>query len=98
MERRPHWDRELEQSVSAILFDCYENGVSEEQVYQVIAAVEDWIEEQPITRSPQVLDADKKIKRVRELHRMHCGSCKECIECNYLMPCPTIRALDGGAE
>ena len=43
-ERRPHWDDELEQSVSAILFDCYENGVSEEQVYQVIAAVEDWHE------------------------------------------------------
>ena len=43
-ERRPHWDSELEQAVSAILFDCYENGISEEQVYQVIAAVEDWHE------------------------------------------------------
>jgi hypothetical protein len=41
-ERRPHWDQELEQAVSAVLFDCYENGISEEQVYQVIAAVEDW--------------------------------------------------------
>ena len=41
-ERRPHWDSELEQAVSAILFDCYENGISEEQVYQAIAAVEDW--------------------------------------------------------
>ena len=40
--KRPHWDAELEQSVSAILFDCYNNGVSEEQVYQIIAAVEDW--------------------------------------------------------
>lgn len=39
--KRPHWDAELEQSVSAILFDCYNNGVSEEQVYQAIAAVED---------------------------------------------------------
>ena len=43
-ERRPHWDQELEQAVSAVLFDCYENGISEEQVYQVIAAVEDWHE------------------------------------------------------
>ena len=41
-DRRPHWDTELEQSVSAILFDCYNNGISEQQVYQVIAAVEDW--------------------------------------------------------
>jgi len=44
MKRRPHWDQELEQAVSAVLFDCYENGISEEQVYQVIAAVEDWHE------------------------------------------------------
>ena len=47
-ERRPHWDTELEQSVSAILFDCYNNGVSEEQVYQAIAAVEDWVLSAPI--------------------------------------------------
>ena len=47
-ERRPHWDTELEQAVSAVLFDCYENGISEEQVYQVIAAVEDWVLSAPI--------------------------------------------------
>lgn len=32
-----------------------------------IAAVEDWIEQQPITQSPQVADADAKIQAVREL-------------------------------
>jgi len=40
-ERRAHWDDELEQTVTAILFDCYEHGISEEQTYAVIAAVED---------------------------------------------------------
>lgn len=43
-DRRPHWDDDLEQKVTALLFDCYNNGISEEQVYQVIAAVEDWQE------------------------------------------------------
>ena len=95
MERKPHWDTDLEQSVSAILFDCYENGVSEEQVYQVIAAVEDWIEEQPITKSPQVLDADKKIQRVREEVRTWPVSLDKTVAA---CADSVLRALDGGAE
>lgn len=39
-DQRPHWDEKLERSVTAILFDCYEHGISEEQTYAVIAAVE----------------------------------------------------------
>ena len=76
-ERRPHWDDELEQSVSAILFDCYENGVSEEQVYQVIAAVEDWQVDHPRPAHlmgryyhggmPQIIEEQAvAIQRVRE--------------------------------
>ena len=70
-ERRPHWDSELEQAVSAILFDCYENGISEEQVYQAIAAVEDWVYDNfqggeydnPVEYTPE----ERAIQRVQEL-------------------------------
>ena len=79
-DRRPHWDTELEQSVSAILFDCYNNGVSEEQVYQVIAAVENWQMRQDIAGDwgtvawsvrmyNHWVTAEATEARVRELHR-----------------------------
>ena len=112
-ERRPHWDSELEQAVSAILFDCYENGISEEQVYQAIAAVEDWVYDNfqggeydnPVEYTPE----ERAIQRVRELHKgtpecAHCAgvtglpdgaNVDTCDECCEVMPCPTIRALDG---
>lgn len=70
MKRRQHWDTELEQSVSAILFDCYNNGVSEEQVYQAIAAVEDWVLSSPIFDlylSRKHAPDKAAIQRVREL-------------------------------
>ena len=111
-ERRPHWDSELEQAVSAILFDCYENGISEEQVYQAIAAVEDWVYDNfqggeydnPVEYTPEEL----AIQRVRELHNpipgfngslwcgAHCEATADGDPTEY--PCETIRALDGGAE
>ena len=89
MKRRPHWDQELEQAVSAVLFDCYENGISEEQVYQVIAAVEDWHEKFVMHGAFRVLaeraasaEADRDrlanqaaIARVRELHGRHDPNC-----------------------
>ena len=73
MKRRPHWDDELEQTVITILFDCYNNGISEEQVWQVIAAVEDHLN--PVWESSSDLirmqnDAlkarDAAIQRVRD--------------------------------
>ena len=111
-ERRPHWDSELEQAVSAILFDCYENGISEEQVYQAIAAVEDWVYDNfqggeydnPVEYTPE----ERAIQRVRELHNpipgfngslwcgAHCEATADGDPTEY--PCETIRALDGGAE
>lgn len=69
MKRRQHWDTELEQSVSAILFDCYNNGVSEEQVYQAIAAVEDWARWEHVPKGTllRLERAEAAIARVREL-------------------------------
>ena len=110
-ERRPHWDTELEQSVSAILFDCYNNGVSEEQVYQAIAAVEDWVLSAPIFDlylSRKHAPDKAAIQRVRELHRpcsdphLHDGS-RCCLECSdygrqgvvRMYPCDTLNALEG---
>jgi hypothetical protein len=106
-ERRPHWDTELEQSVSAILFDCYNNGVSEEQVYQAIAAVEDWVLSAPIFDlylSRKHAPDKAAIARVRELHGRHdpncpygedCAGAGLCLACREEYPCATIRALDG---
>lgn len=51
-----------------------------------------------INLSEELVLAKTAIQGVRELHRMHCGSCKECIECNYLIPCPTIRAIDNKGD
>ena len=102
MKRRQHWDTELEQSVSAILFDCYNNGVSEEQVYQAIAAVEDWVLSAPIFDlylSRKHAPDKAAIQRVRDLHRTGPGEPTPggsiCWGCGGTWPCPTIKALDG---
>ena len=47
--------------------------------------------------------AEAAIARVRELHhskldRHPQGDVQRCIACLDLWPCPTIRAIDGGAE
>ena len=108
MKRRPHWDTELEGAVSAILFDCYGNGVSEEQVYQVIAAVEDWVLSAPIFDlylSRKHAPDKAAIARVRELHAPHddcpdgyamCAGRGMCYACGTHWPCATIRILNGG--
>ena len=67
-ERRPHWDSELEQAVSAILFDCYENGISEEQVYQVVEVVEDYLLLNPSPLVPQRMrEQQAVIQQIREV-------------------------------
>jgi len=62
-DRRSHWDDDLITAVS----DASELPYHDEMVFAVIAAVEDWIEQQPITRSPHVADADAKIQAVRDM-------------------------------
>ena len=48
----------------------------------------------------RMVDAEATIQRVRELHyntaTHHPSGC--CSECGGTYPCPTVRALDGGAE
>ena len=48
----------------------------------------------------RMLAAEATIQRVRELHyntaTHHPSGC--CSECGGTYPCPTVRALDGGAE
>ena len=67
-ERRPHWDSELEQAVSAILFDCYGNGISEEQVYQVVEVVEDYLLLNPSPLVPQRMrEQQAVIQQIREV-------------------------------
>lgn len=48
----------------------------------------------------RAFEAEATIQRVRELHyntaTHHPSGC--CSECGGTYPCPTVRALDGGAE
>ena len=48
-ERRPHWDDELieavKDNISGYCFDHVEGPLYDEDVYPVIAAVEDWVTE-----------------------------------------------------
>ena len=97
-ERRPHWDDDLIEAVN----DCLDTSgdVISFDAYGVIAAVEDWVYDNFQGRA---------IQRVRELHKgtpecAHCAgvtglpdgaNVDTCDECCEVMPCPTIRALDG---
>ena len=51
-ERRPHWDDELieavKDNISGYCFDHVEGPLYDEDVYPVIAAVEDWVLSAPI--------------------------------------------------
>lgn len=50
-ERRPHWDDDLietvKDAISGYCFDHVEGPLYDEDVYRVIAAVEDWQSEHP---------------------------------------------------
>ena len=100
-ERRPHWDQELEQAVSAVLFDCYENGISEEQVYQVIAAVEDWHEKFVMHGAFRVLaeraaSAEAQVQRVRKVKRRTKNIYKDGFDVGWnACLAAVLRALDG---
>lgn len=104
-KRRLHWDRELEQAVSLILFDCYENGVSEAQVWQIIAAVEDWAKWGHVPEG--TLAAIQRVRELCEDSRVAMSKgclcyTDECSGCGYgtplawdLNPEDVLRALDG---
>ena len=51
-ERRPHWDDELieavKDNISGYCFDHVEGPLYDDDVYPVIAAVEDWVLSAPI--------------------------------------------------
>ena len=53
-----------------------------------------------LTWKRRLVEAEATIQRVRELHyntaTHHPSGC--CSECGGTYPCPTVRALDGGAE
>lgn len=105
-ERRPHWDQSLIDTVRTAMRPRILTIPDSVDVYDVIAAVEDWQAE----RQGRSLDvnallsarmAEAAIQRVRELHRQSHFS-NECIECapggTYYWPCPTVEALADGAS
>lgn len=98
MQRRPHWDDDLIDAVSESIPYPFPEVV----IYSVIAAVEDWQATQVRELEVTVCECPPKaaIQRVRELHyntaTHHPSGC--CSECGGTYPCPTVRALDGGAE
>ena len=114
-ERRPHWDDALieavKDNISGYCFDHVEGPLYDEDVYPVIAAVEDWMDanDNPLphvlNECLQWLDAERAaIARVRELHGRHdpncpygedCAGAGLCLACREEYPCATIRALDG---
>ena len=90
-ERRPHWDDALieavKDNISGYCFDHVEGPLYDEDVYPVIAAVEDWMDanDNPLphvlNECLQWLDAERAaIARVRELH----------------LPCTAFSVQEGG--
>ena len=110
-ERRPHWDDALieavKDNISGYCFDHVEGPLYDEDVYPVIAAVEDWVLSAPIFDlylSRKHAPDKAAIARVRELHGRHdpncpygedCAGAGLCLACREEYPCATIRALDG---
>ena len=104
-ERRPHWDDDLLTAVHAAVANDHFYFTTD-QVYDVIAAVEDWALSAPIFDlylSRKHAPDKAAIQRVRELHhskldRHPQGDVQRCIACLDLWPCPTIRAIEGGSD
>jgi len=104
-DRRPHWDDDLLTAVHAAVANDHFYFTTD-QVYDVIAAVEDWALSAPIFDlylSRKHAPDKAAIQRVRELHhskldRHPQGDVQRCIACLDLWPCPTIRAIEGGSD
>lgn len=93
MKRRPHWDDELIESLP-IPGHSY---LEDEDIYAIIAAVEDWQDANGFSRAGtlmhRLIDAEAAIQRVRELHHTTVdyvdsreGPCdiEHCAECGYI--------------
>ena len=96
-DRRPHWDDDLLTAVHAAVANDHFYFTTD-QVYDVIAAVEDWLG--PVE---EMVNDGERVQRVRELHhskldRHPQGDVQRCIACLDLWPCPTIRAIEGGSD
>ena len=97
-ERRPHWDDELieavKDNISGYCFDHVEGPLYDEDVYPVIAAVEDWVYDNfqggeydnPVEYTPEEL----AIQRVRE-------ACEPFGPMGSIAVWRILRALDGDA-
>ena len=104
-DRRPHWDDDRLTAVHAAVANDHFYFTTD-QVYDVIAAVEDWALSAPIFDlylSRKHAPDKAAIQRVRELHhskldRHPQGDVQRCIACLDLWPCPTIRAIEGGSD
>jgi len=110
MKRRPHWTDDLieavKDAISGWCFDHVEGPLYDEDVYPVIAAVEDWQVQHArdrvvlVTGNPgtYVGDLEAAIQRVRELcnderqSQCSCGACPIYVDARDI-----ARALDGDA-
>ena len=104
-ERRSHWDIDLVDGVGRRLIPLYRSigyctDAERHRIYTLIEFVEDWQDRTQQARAMSMTDNEATIQRVRELHyntaTHHPSGC--CSECGGTYPCPTVRALDGGAE
>ena len=104
-DRRSHWDTDLVDGVGRRLIPLYRSigyctDAERHRIYTLIEFVEDWQDRTQQARAMSMTDNEAAIQRVRELHyntaTHHPSGC--CSECGGTYPCPTVRALDGGAE
>ena len=97
MKRRPHWDDALIESLP-IPGHSY---LEDEDIYAIIAAVEDWQDANGFNRAGtlmhRLIDAEAAIQRVREvLERYRTSPYSEMSQTDALGA--VGRALDGGTE
>ena len=97
MKRRPHWDDALIESLP-IPGHSY---LEDEDIYAIIAAVEDWQDANGFSRAGtlmhRLIDAEAAIQRVREvLERYRTSPYSEMSQTDALGG--VGRALDGGTE
>jgi len=97
MKRRPHWDDALIESLP-IPGHSY---LEDEDIYAIIAAVEDWQDANGFSRAGtlmhRLIDAEAAIQRVREvLERYRTSPYSEMSQTDALGA--VGRALDGGTE
>ena len=99
MSRRPHWDDELIETVkNAIFRNCFdhvEGPLYDQDVFPVIAAVEDWQDANGFGRMGslmrRLIDAEAAVERVRE-------ACEPFGPMGSIAVWRILRALDGDGD